>query len=80
MEPRPADPLAGSVQGTPLDLCIDLHGLWLRYETHSTFHSGQKARAEYAVECDCRNGRHERGLAELRQLLRRGRVPLPDEH
>lgn len=66
------------MQDTPLDRCIDLYGLWLRYETHSTFHTGQKARADYAVECDCRNGHYEQGLAELRMLLRRGRVPLPD--
>lgn len=77
MESRPAEPLAGSVHGTPLDRCIDLYGLWLRYETHSTLHSGQKARAEFALQCDCLDVHYERGLEELRALLRRARVPFP---
>jgi hypothetical protein len=67
------------VQRRPLDLCIDLYGLWLRYETHSTLHSGQKARAEFALQCDCLDARYERGLEELRALLRRARVPFPVE-
>ena len=78
MEPRSADPLA-TVQGALLDVCTDLYGLWLRYETHSTLHSGQKARAEHALQCDCREGRYGPGLDELRKLLRRGRVPLADD-
>lgn len=60
-----------------LDQCIDLHRLWGRYESNTAFHNGQKARADFALECDCFQGRYVNGLEELRKMLRRGRVPLP---
>lgn len=57
--------------------CTQLYMLWARYEQHITFHhTGQRARAELALE-DCRYGRYETGLQELEKLLRRGRIPIP---
>lgn len=57
--------------------CVQLYTLWSRYGQHVTFHhTGQRARAELAVE-DCRDGRYEQGLAELEELLRRNRIPIP---
>jgi hypothetical protein len=57
--------------------CTQLYGLWTRYEPHFTLHhTGQKARAELALE-DCRSGRYEAGLQELERLLRGGRIPVP---
>ena len=57
--------------------CADLYGAWERYESPSTLHTGQKARAEFALECDCSRGRFESGMNELRRLLQRGLVPIP---
>ena len=57
--------------------CTQLYALWARYEPIFTLiHTGQKARAELALE-DCRNGRYEDGLQELERLLRRGHIPVP---
>ena len=75
----------GSIPGGPavaqspafLEQCIDLHRLWGRYESNTAFHNGQKARADFALECDCLQGRYANGLEELRKILRRGLVPLP---
>lgn len=90
--PRPVSACAallvlGFVPGGParpqspafLDQCIDLHRLWGRYESHTAFHNGQKARADFALECDCFQGRYAAGLEELRKMLRRGLVPLPSD-
>jgi hypothetical protein len=55
-----------------------LYMLWARYESHSTFHTGQRARAHIALEGDCAGGRHASGVEELERLLRRGLIPLPD--
>jgi len=76
----------GSVSGeaalaqspSSLGYCIDLYRLWRRYESHSTLHSAQKARAEFALECDCFRGRYASGVDELKKLLRRGMIPIPD--
>lgn len=62
-----------------LGRCADLHGLWARYEWHFTLHSAQKARADIALERDCREGGFARGIEELEKLLRRGRIPYPTD-
>jgi hypothetical protein len=60
-----------------MDRCLKLYALWFRYGQHPTFHhTGQRARAEIAVE-DCRAGRYEEGMAELEELARRNRLPIP---
>lgn len=60
-----------------MDRCTKLYALWARYGQHATFHhTGQRARAEIAVE-DCRAGRYEQGMSELEELLRRNRLPIP---
>lgn len=61
-----------------IDQCVELYQLWARYESHSTFHSGQKARAEFALQCDCFQGRHASGMGEFRKMLQRGLVPIPE--
>jgi hypothetical protein len=58
--------------------CATLYGLWTRYEPHSALHTGHKARADIALECDCQNGRYERGTDELQKLLRRSLIPIPE--
>jgi len=60
-----------------LEWCNKLHATWMRYGQHVTFHhTGQRARAELALE-DCREGRYEAGTQELEELLRRNRIPIP---
>ena len=57
--------------------CLELYRLWVRYGQHVTFHhTGQRARAEQAVE-HCRQARYEEGLLELEELLRRNRIAIP---
>ena len=57
--------------------CTTLYGLWFRYETHPTYHhTGQRARAEYALY-QCQQGDYAPGIAELERLLKRGRIPVP---
>lgn len=76
----------GSVPGQPflaearpsLGQCMELYALWVRYESHSTLHSSQKARANIALERDCAQGRYAAGVEELRKMLRRGLIPLLD--
>jgi hypothetical protein len=60
-----------------LERCTKLYATWMRYGQHVTFHhTGQQARAELALQ-DCRQGRYDMGMAELEELLRRGRIPPP---
>jgi hypothetical protein len=60
-----------------MERCSKLYAAWLRYGQHTTFHhTGQRARAELAVE-DCRAARYDQGMAELEELLRRNRLPIP---
>jgi hypothetical protein len=60
-----------------MERCTKLYAMWYRYGQHATFHhTGQRARAEIALE-DCRAGRYDQGMAELEELLRRHRVPNP---
>lgn len=57
--------------------CDKLYMTWVRYGQHVTFHhTGQRARAEIALE-DCRAGRYGQGMGELEELLRRNRLPIP---
>ncbi len=58
--------------------CTKLFNMWARYEQHWTFHhTGQRAKAELALE-DCRHDQYEKGITELRRLLKRGRFELPE--
>jgi|LNAP01.1.fsa_nt_gb hypothetical protein len=59
--------------------CLDLYELWARYEWHFTLHSSQRARADIALERDCRGAGQAHGLEELRKLLRRGLIPHPTD-
>jgi hypothetical protein len=69
-------PPRGAASAEPsLGHCADLYRLWMRYEWHFTLHSGQKARADIALERDCQGADHARGVEELEKLLRRGRIP-----
>lgn len=70
---------ASALAQSPFEHCADLHGLWSRYEWHFTLHSAQKARADMALERDCKSGGHARGVEELRKLLKRGLIPIPAE-
>src|SRR5918995_3048002 len=72
-----AAPSELAVAQSPFGHCADLYRLWMRYEWHFTLHSGQKARADIALERDCRGGQ-ARGVEELQKLLRRGLIPIPD--
>jgi len=60
-----------------LEHCLDLYTLWARYGQHPTFHhTGQRARAELALEA-CKGGRYEAGIEELTELLVRNRISIP---
>lgn len=60
-----------------MERCSKLYATWYRYGQHVTFHhTGQRARAELAIE-DCRAGRYDQGMSELEELLRRNRLPIP---
>jgi len=54
--------------------CMRLHVLWRRYEYHITLHTGQGARGEHTLD-ECANRRYDRALADLEEMLRRGRIP-----
>ena len=73
-----AAPWEVALAQSPFGHCADLYQLWMRYEWHFTLHSGQKARADIALERDCRGGGQARGVEELQKLLRRGLIPIPD--
>jgi hypothetical protein len=58
--------------------CTKLFGMWARYEQHWTFHhTGQRARAELAID-GCQHGRYDAEIAELKRLLRRGGFAIAD--
>jgi hypothetical protein len=60
-----------------LTRCVSLCDLLARYEHHTSLHTGQQARAEVALDRDCRNGHYRHGIAELEAMLRRGLIPVP---
>jgi hypothetical protein len=70
---------ATALAQSPFEHCADLYELWTRYEWHFTLHSSQKARADMALERDCRGGGYARGVEELQKLLRRGLIPYPTD-
>ena len=60
-----------------MEHCLDLYMLWARYGQHVTFHhTGQRARAELALE-ECSGGRYKAGIGELTELLVRNRISIP---
>jgi hypothetical protein len=58
--------------------CQQLYGLWQRYKANSTNGSGRDVQSQAALQ-DCRNGRVDAGVAQLEQLLRSDRIPVPQE-
>jgi|HubBroStandDraft_3_1064219.scaffolds.fasta_scaffold07703_2 hypothetical protein len=51
--------------------CTQLYQLWWNYEQDpTTFHTGERARAELALY-RCQNGKYEEGIQELQKLLQR---------
>ena len=58
--------------------CQQLYGVWQRYKANSTNGSGRDVQSQTALQ-DCRSGRVEAGIAQLEQLLRNDRIPVPGE-
>jgi hypothetical protein len=56
--------------------CQQLYGEWQRYKGASTNSSGRDVQSQAAL-LDCRNGRAEAGIAQLEQLLKDDRIPVP---
>ena len=58
--------------------CTQRYALWWRY-LHGTAsnHTGQKARADLDLH-RCQTGRYHPAMDDLEDMLRGGRVPLPD--
>ena len=60
-----------------LGRCLQLHQLWMRYETaNCPNQSGQRAQAEWALS-RCQADDFDRGFTELERLLRRNLIPIP---
>jgi hypothetical protein len=82
--PASADPLHGDivelaqVSSKEAERCQQLYGVWQRYKANSTNGSGRDVQSQAALQ-DCRNGRVDAGIAQLEQLLRNDRIPVPSE-
>ena len=82
--PVAADPLHDDVvdlsqaSSREAERCQQLYGVWQRYKANSTNGSGRDVQSQAALQ-DCRNGRVEAGIAQLEQLLRNDRIPVPGE-
>src|SRR5690242_10556710 len=57
--------------------CQELYRVWQRYKGVSTNGSGRDIQSQAALQ-DCRNGHAEAGIAQLEQLLKSDRIPVPD--
>ena len=57
--------------------CQELYRVWQRYKGVSTNASGRDLQSQTALQ-DCHSGRVEAGTAQLEQLLKADRIPLPD--
>jgi len=58
--------------------CQELYSVWQRYKGVSTNGSGRDIQSQAALQ-DCKNGRLDAGIAQLEQLLRNDRIPVPQE-
>ena len=81
--PVSADSLHGGVElvqasTREADRCQQLYSTWQRYKANSTNGSGRDVQSQAALQ-DCRNGRSAAGIAQLEQLLRHDRIPVPQE-
>ena len=81
--PVSAGPLHGDVElaqasSREAERCQQLYGVWQRYKATSTNGSGRDVQSQAALQ-DCRSGRVEAGIAQLEQLLRNDRIPVPGE-
>jgi hypothetical protein len=56
--------------------CEQLYSTWQRYKGVSTNSSGRDVQSQAALQ-DCRSGRIRAGTAELEQLLKDDRIPVP---
>lgn len=56
--------------------CQELYSAWQRYKGVSTNGSGRDIQSQAALQ-SCRNGQVEAGVAQLEQLLKDDRIPLP---
>jgi hypothetical protein len=73
---------AGTVevaQARPADMaqCQELYRVWQRYKGVSTNGSGRDIQSQAALQ-DCRNGHAAAGIAQLEQLLKNDRIPIPE--
>jgi|LNAP01.1.fsa_nt_gb hypothetical protein len=79
-----ADPLhVGAVEvaqaaSKDAERCQQLYSTWQRYKANSTNGSGRDVQSQAALQ-DCRNGRSAAGIAQLEQLLRHDRIPVPQD-
>lgn len=81
--PVSADPLHGDVElaqasTREAERCQQLYSTWQRYKANSTNGSGRDVQSQAALQ-DCRNGRSAAGIAQLEQLLRNDRIPVPQD-
>ena len=56
--------------------CQELYGVWQRYKAVSTNSSGRDVQSQAALQ-ECRSGHLEAGIAQLEQLLKDDRIPVP---
>ncbi len=81
--PVSADPLHVDVElaqasTREAERCQQLYSTWQRYKANSTNGSGRDVQSQAALQ-DCRNGRSAAGIAQLEQLLRNDRIPVPED-
>ena len=81
--PVSADPLHGDVEVAQAatreaERCQQLYSTWQRYKANSSNGSGRDVQSQAALQ-DCRNGRSTAGIAQLEQLLRNDRIPVPED-
>ncbi len=57
--------------------CQELYRVWQRYKGVSTNSSGRDVQSQAAL-MDCQQGHVDAGVAQLEQLLKADRIPVPD--
>ena len=59
--------------------CVQYDALWVRYEyPQSFFHIAAKIRADYALY-ECQRGHYHPALEDLQDILRRVKIPIPEQ-
>ncbi len=59
-----------------MERCQQLYSTWQRYKGASTNSSGRDIQSQAALQ-NCRSGRAGAGIAQLEQLLKQDRIPVP---